>query len=129
MKKTILVDAWNTFVNEEGIFQEMKEMLDGFENKKIILTNANEEEKEKYGIVNMPYEVFSLSHNPNKTDTEYYKKMLKHFSLNPEDVIYFEHNTDAVKSAKSVGISTFHYDKEKKDLETVKLFLKNNLDD
>jgi len=30
-----------------------------------------------YGIVNMPYEVFSLEHNPNKTDKAYYLKMLK----------------------------------------------------
>ena len=37
MKKTILVDAWNTFVTEEGVFEEMKLMLDSFNNKKIIL--------------------------------------------------------------------------------------------
>jgi hypothetical protein len=46
----------------------MQKLLDNFSNKKIILTNANEEEKVKFGIVNMPYEVFSISHNPNKTD-------------------------------------------------------------
>jgi len=46
----------------------MQELLDSFSNKKIILTNANEEEKEKFGIVDMPYPVFSLSHNPNKTE-------------------------------------------------------------
>jgi HAD superfamily hydrolase (TIGR01509 family) len=127
MAKTILVDAWGTFVTETGIFQEMKEMLDEFENKKIILTNANEEEKAKYGIIDMPYEVFSLSHNPDKTDPEYYKKMLEHFGLKPEEVVYFEHDAEAVQSAKSAGINTIHYDKDKKDLEAIKSFLKNSL--
>ena len=53
--KTILVDAWNTFVTSEGMFEEMKEMLDEFSNDKIILTNANDEQLIKLGIVNMPY--------------------------------------------------------------------------
>lgn len=125
--KTILVDAWRTFVTEKGISQEIKDMLDEFPNNKIILTNANDEEKIKYGIVNMPYEVFSLAHNPNKTDPEYFKKMLEQFSLTPENVIYFEHNPDAVKSAQSIGIKTFHYNKETKNIPALKEFLKSNL--
>jgi len=127
MEKIILVDAWKTLVTKEGIFQEMKAMLDSFPNKKIVLTNANEEELVKYGIVNMPYEVFSLSHNPNKENPEYYKKLLEKFSLKPEDVIYFEHSKGAVESAKSIGIKTLFYDEEKKDLEEVRDFLQENL--
>jgi len=127
MKKVILVDAWKTFVIEQGIFQEMKELLDKFDNKKIVLTNANEEEKKKYGIANVPYEVFSLAHNPNKTNPEYYRKLLEHFSLNSDDVIYFEHSEEAVKSAQSVGIKTFHYNPETKDLIDLKSFLISNL--
>ena len=125
--KTILVDAWNTFVTDEGMFKEMKDMLDEFENDKIILTNANEEQKVKYGIVDLPYGVFTLEHNPDKIDPEYYKKMLEHFSLTSDEVIYFEHSEDAVKSAQSVGIKTFHYDKEAKDLNALREFLKSNL--
>jgi hypothetical protein len=45
--KTILVDAWNTFITEEGVNSEMQQLLDKFPNKKIILTNANEEEQVK----------------------------------------------------------------------------------
>jgi HAD superfamily hydrolase (TIGR01509 family) len=127
MKKTILVDAWNTLVTENGIFKELKKMLDEFPNRKIILTNANKEELIKYGIVNMPYEVFSLQHNPNKTDPEFYKRMLKHFSLTPKDVLYFEHNEEAVKSATSAGIKAFHYDKNAKDVAAVRTFLKKNI--
>jgi len=127
MTKTILVDAWNTFVTEEGLFKEMQDLLDKFENKKIILTNANEEEKIKLGIINMPYEVFSLSHNPDKVDSKYYEKMLSNFSLTAEDVIYFEHNIDAVKSAQSIGINVYHYNKDKKDLNSLKDFLETSL--
>jgi len=127
LMKTILVDAWNTFVTEEGIFRDMKGMLDGFENRKLILTNANDEERVKFGIVDMPYEVFSLSHDPNKVDPEFYRKMLEYFKLDSKDVVCFEHKEEAVKSAKSVGIISFHYDKDKKDLIALKKFIEENL--
>lgn len=124
--KTILVDAWNTFVIPNGINLEMKRLLDNYSNEKIILTNANEVEKKTYGIVNMPYKVFSLNHNPNKTNPDYYTKMLEHFNLSKTDVIYFEHNESAVKSAESIGIKTLWL-KQEDDLTTLKEFLKSNL--
>lgn len=126
--KTILVDAYNNFVCENTwTNKEMQKMLDIFEDRKIILTNSNEEEKIRFGIVNIPYEVFSLEHNPNKTDPIYYKKMLEKFDLKINDIVYFEHNLEAVNSAKSLWINTFYYDKDKKDLESLEIFLKNNL--
>ena len=126
--KTILVDAINAFIIKgEGIFQEMHKLLEKYPNKKIILTNADDEEVKKFGLVNLPYELFTLKHKPNKTDPTYFKIMLKHFNLNPKDVIYFEHNLDAVKSAQSAGIVTFYYDKDKKDLIALKRFLDENL--
>ncbi len=125
--KVILVDAWNTFVTEAWIDKEMQKILDRFPDKKIILTNANEEEKVQLGIINMPYEVFSLAHNPNKPDPEYYKKMLSHFHLDSTEVIYFEHNPDAVKSAESVGIKTMWFDKERRDLGELERFLRENV--
>lgn len=125
--KTILVDAWSTFVTEKGIHQEMKQLLDTFPNQKIILTNANPEEKMKFGIVDMPYQVFSLEHNPNKTDPIYFQKMLENFGLTVDDIVYFEHNSDAVESARSLGINTFWYDKDAKDLNELTQFIKNNI--
>ena len=130
--KTILVDAVHCFVikKEDGtfqIFREMQDLLESFPNKKIILTNANDEEFKKFGLDKMPWEVFTLKHNPEKTNPEYYKIMLQKFNLKPEEVIYFEHNPDAVKSAQSVGINTFYYDNDKKDLTALKQFLDENL--
>ena len=129
--KTILVDAVGCFVIEEGgafkIFKEMQDLLDSFPNRKIILTGANGEQFKKIGLDKMPYEVFTLKHNPEKTNSKYFEIMLKHFNLNVADVLYFEHNIDAVKSAQSVGINAFYYDNDKKDLIALKKFIDDNL--
>ena len=126
--KTILVDAVDTFVSEKGeIFKEMQNLLDNYPNKKIILTGAPYERFQMYNLDKMPYEVFTLQHNPKKTDLKYYELMLSHFGFTNKDVIYFEHSKEAVKSAEAVGINTYFYDHEKKDLESLKKFLDDNL--
>jgi len=126
--KTILVDAVDTFVLEGiGIYNPLQDLLDQYKNPKIILTNANDEQIIKFGLTNLPYELFTLKHNPDKTDPAYFKQMLEHFKLKSEDVIYFEHNIEAVKSAESVGIVSHYYDSEKKDLESLKTFLNQNI--
>ena len=129
--KTILVDAVYCFVIEDNgdfeIFKEMYGLLETFPNRKILLTGANDEQFKSFGLDKMPYEVFTLKHNPEKTDPTYYQKMLEYFGLNKDDVIYFEHNPKAVESAQSVGIKTHYYDSEKKDLEILKKFLDDNL--
>ena len=130
--KTILVDAVDCFVieKEDGtfhIFKEMHDLLENFPNNKIILTGANDEQSKKFGLDKMPWEIFTLKHNPEKTNPEYYRILLQSFNLSPEDVIYFEHNPDAVKSAQSVGITTFYYDNDKKDLAALKKFIDENL--
>jgi len=129
--KIILVDAVDCFViRKDGtfhIFKEMRDLLENFPNRKIILTGANDEQFKKFGLDKMPWEVFTLKHNPEKTNPEYYRILLQKFNLKPEDVIYFEHNPDAVKSAQSAGITTFYYDNDKKDLTALKQFLDENL--
>ena len=126
--KTILVDAIHTFVlKDEGIYNDMYKMLEDFPNRKILISSANDEQIEKFKLNDMPYEIFTLKHDPEKTDPEYYKKMLKHFNLEIDDVVYFEHNQEAVESAKSIGIKTHHWDNEQKPLEELKTFLENNI--
>jgi len=129
--KTILVDAVDTFIIETDnsvfkIFEHMYSMLEEFPNRKIILTGANYENYKKYGLDAMPYEVFTLKHNPEKTDPKYFEMMLRHFGLSKDEVVYFEHDSEAVKSAKSIGIKSYHYDSEKKDREALKKFLEEN---
>jgi len=127
--RTILVDAIDAFVikTENGfeIFEPMRKMLDEFPNRKIILTGANDEQFKKFGLDKMPYEVFTLKHDPEKTNPEYYKQMLKHFDLTSADVVYFEHNLEAIKSAQSVGILTYSWDNEKRPLRELGIFLEH----
>ncbi len=126
--KTILVDAVDAFVIEgEGIYKPMHELLEQYPNKKVLLTGANDEQMVEFGLINMPYEIFTLKHNPEKINPEYYKKMLEHFGLTKDDVVYFEHNREAVKSAESVGIKTHYYNFDKKDLDALKEFLDDSL--
>lgn len=130
--KTILVDAVNTTIikDESGSFVQFKELFDLLEtysNSKFIVTNANDEQLIEFGLNNVPYPVFSMKHNPDKPDSVYFKTLLEQHNWQPADVIYFEHNPDAVKSAESVGIISYHYDKEKKDLTALKHFLDQNI--
>lgn len=130
--KTILVDAVDAFVieTENGsfeIFQLLYEMLEGFPNKKIILTGANDEQYKEFGLGNMPYEVFTLKHDPEKTNPEYYRRMLAKFDLKPQEVVYFEHNPKAVESARSIGIETFFWDNNERPLSELKAFLENKI--
>ena len=105
----------------------MYKLLEEYPNKKIILTGANDEEMIVFGLNEMPYNVFTLKHHPEKTDPNYYTSMLEYFNLRVKDVIYFEHNQNAVRSAKSVGINTFHYEKDKQDFAALKEFIDSKL--
>ena len=124
--KTILVDAWNTFVTIDGINLPMHKLLENYENTKIILTNATKQEQLKLGMKDMPYTVFSLEHNPDKTNPKYFSEMLSYFSLIPNDVVYFEHYKNAVNSAKSMHIETLWF-KQGSELVILEEFLKKNL--
>lgn len=126
--KTILVDAINTFIDKnKGIFEDMFKLLEQYPNQKIILTNADDNQMEIFGLNNMPYKVFTLKHNPDKIDPQYYKTMLHSLNLDVDNVVYFEHSQEAIESARSIGIKTFNYDKDKKDLVGLKEFLDNNI--
>lgn len=129
--KTILVDAVDGLVIETKngfqIFKQMHDLLESFPNRKIILTGANDEQFKQFGLDKMPYPVFTLKHNPEKTDPKYYDLMLKHFGLSKDEVVYFEHNPEAVKSAEAAGIKSYYYNPEKKDPVALKKFLTENL--
>lgn len=126
--KTILVDAINGLVLEDGsLLQPMRELLDSYPNKKIVLTGANDEQFKKFKLDQVPYEVFTLKHDPEKTDPEYYRILLERYDLSVDDVVYFEHSEEAVKSAQSVGIKTYFYDHKKENMVALKAFLDDSI--
>ena len=126
--KTILVDAIDGLVlKDSSLFQEMYEMLETFANRKIVLTGANDEQFEQFRLSDVPYEVFTLKHVPEKADPKYFELMLEHYNLSSEEVVFFEHDPEAVKSAETVEIKTYYYDPIQKDLESLKAFLVSNL--
>jgi HAD superfamily hydrolase (TIGR01509 family) len=126
--KTILVDAVDTLVIEGvGIYKPLNDLLDLYPNPKLVLTNANDEQIIQFGLADLPYPLFTLGHNPDKTDPDYFKQMLAHFKLQADEVIYFEHNPDAVRSAESVGITSHFYDADKKDLKALQKFLESQI--
>ncbi len=126
--KTILVDALDTFVIEgEGIYQPIHDLLETYENPKVIVSNADDTQMEEWGLNSMPYEVFTLKHEPDKTDPVYFKTLLERLGLSKDDAVYFEHNPEAVQSARSLGIVSYHYDSEKRDIEALKHFLSQSL--
>lgn len=88
---------------------------------------VDDEQFKKFGLDKMPYEVFTLKHNPEKIDPKYHEKMLEYFNLDKDDVVYFEHNENAVKSAQPIGIKTYWYNSAKKDLLALAEFLNKNL--
>ncbi len=126
--KTILVDAIDGLVLKTGgIFKEMYDLIETYPNRKIVLTGANDEQFKQFGLDKVSYEVFTLKHNPEKTDPKYFQIMLDHYGLKADDVIFFEHNKEAVISAQTAGIKTMYYDPVKQDLDELKNFLGNNL--
>jgi HAD superfamily hydrolase (TIGR01509 family) len=126
--KTILVDAINSYVLEDGsIFKPMHILLESYPNNKLVLTGADDEQFKHFKLDQVSYKVFTLKHSPEKTDPAYYNKVLSTYGLNTEDVVYFEHNAEAVRAARSVGITTFLYDHTKQDMIALKQFLDTNL--
>lgn len=126
--KTILVDAIDTFVVKgQGIDQEIFDLLESFPNRKIVVTNADEDRLMESDFLEVPYEIFTLHNDPNKSDPEYYNLLLIQLGLNIDEVIYFEHNPEAIKSAESVGIKTYYFDPENRDISSLKAFLESEL--
>jgi FMN phosphatase YigB (HAD superfamily) len=126
--KTILVDAINGLILEDGtIFKEMQELFDSYPNRKIVLTGANDEQFKQFNLDKSPYEVFTLKHDPEKTDVRYWHILLEKYDLKSEDTVYFEHNKHAAETAQSVGIPTYYYDHTKADLAALKAFIDEQL--
>jgi len=55
----------------------MYTLLETYPNPKVILTGANDAEIVQHGLDAMPYPVFTLKHDPEKTDPLFYTTLLE----------------------------------------------------
>lgn len=126
--KTILVDGISGLILKDGTLQqEMYELLETYPNPKLVLTGANDEQWKQYNLDISPYEVFTLKHDPEKTDPRYFEILMEKYNLTPEQVVYFEHSPEAAKTAESVGIRTYFYDDIKQDISALRAYLDSAL--
>lgn len=126
--KTILVDGISGLILKDGTLQhEMYDLLEQYPNPKLVLTGANDEQWKLFNLDISPYEVFTLKHNPEKTDPKYFEIFLEQYNLDPDNVIYFEHSQEAADSASSIGITTYFYDHALQDIVALKKFIDDNL--
>src|SRR5690606_9690714 len=126
--KTILVDGISGLILKDGtLLQEMYELLETYPNPKLVLTGANDEQWEQFNLDISPYEVFTLKHDPEKTDPKYFEILFDKYNLTAEQVVYFEHSPEAAKTAESLGILTYFYDDTKQDISALKAFLDSSL--
>lgn len=126
--KTILVDAIDGLILKDGtVFEEMHQLLEKYPNPKLVLTGANDEQFKEFNLNRSPYEVFTLKHDPEKTDPKYFEILLNKYELQPNEVVYFEHNQEAAEVATQAGIKTMFYDCSKRDLKELKEFLDASL--
>lgn len=126
--KTILIDAMYTLIDTNGILDEkIQEILDRYDNPKIILTNMRVETFQKYAMDLLPYPVFTLSREPSKLEPLYFEMLMEEYSIFAHECLYIEHNKEVVACAESVGINTNYFDSEKRDLKLLEEFLENNI--
>ncbi|PIN93555.1 hypothetical protein COU54_02650 [Candidatus Pacearchaeota archaeon CG10_big_fil_rev_8_21_14_0_10_31_24] len=125
MDKTILVDGMGTIYNEE--FQPNEKLLtilNSFTNSKILVVNKFRE-KGSQALGKNISNSFSLEEQGiNKNDPEYFKLLMEKFDISPENLIYFEHNSENVETASKLGIKSIHYTGNNNE---IKLFLESNL--
>jgi alanyl-tRNA synthetase len=121
--KVILTDAINALIDKSGkLNKELAEILQNTGKKIVVVTNAEISEiKSKLGNYN--FEIFSLLRNPEKSNSKYFKVLLEKYNLKPEEVIYFDHKEENIKSAKENTINCVKY----KDNNQIKTFIEANM--
>lgn len=113
--KIILVDAVRGIINSNEAYDtdtwslnlELAEYLKTLPQRTIIVTNAAGDNLEliKTLLKDYPFEVVSYENNPNKSDSEYFTKLLATRNSQPETILYFDHKQANLNSATQAGIT------------------------
>ena len=125
--KAILVDAISCLFDEKRkINKKLLEMLLSYNLQLIIVTNVDLKDiinKPIIDIIGQNISVFTIKNNPNKTNPQYFKELLREYNLNPNEIIYFDHSKENINSAEKIGINSELY----KNLNQIKKFIDENL--
>jgi HAD superfamily hydrolase (TIGR01509 family) len=120
---TLLVDGMFCLYDKDfRINEELLGLLKNIDNKKILVVNGYKDEAEEL-LKNHGFEVFSFEGKIKKDNEQFFKKLLEKYSLNKEDVIYFDHAEENIKSARNVGILSELY----KNNNQIKKFIEPNI--
>ena len=110
MKKTILVDGMFCIYDKEfNVNKELLKIINSFNARKILVVNGFRE-KGKQALIGSDFLAFSLEEEKIKKDNpEYFKTLLSRYDLKIYEVLYFDHDENNVKTAKSLGIVSTQY--------------------
>jgi|GEM_PF-1890526 len=115
---TILIDAIRCIIDSDENYEsdtrklniELADYLKTLTQKILIVTNAKEEKliQLKVLIKNYPFEVISYFGTPEKSDPEYFTRLIKDKNLNPKEIYYVDHRESNHLSAIEAGITNIH---------------------
>ena len=126
--KTILVDTIHTYFKiGEGVQWDLHELLESYPNEKIAVTGANDEQIRQFQLANIPYPLFTLEHNPEKSSPKYFQTLSEIYGIDTTNFVYFDHDPKAVETAQSMGIPSFQFNPQTRNLNELKDFLDQNI--
>ncbi|MFA6079999.1 MAG: HAD-IA family hydrolase [Candidatus Gracilibacteria bacterium] len=122
VEKTLLLDGVFCLINEDfSLNEEVYTLAKMLGLRTIIVTNAPLEKLMPI-VEQTGFEYVTYEHNPEKTDPEYYRKLLVDKNLKASECVYVENREVHVKVAEGLGIPTIHYTKPS-DIKKVESFL------
>ena len=104
VNKTILLDGMYCLFDENfAVNEEVMNAIKALGKRVIIVTNAAQEKLTNI-VTTTGFEVVTYEKNPEKTDSEFFTKLLAEKGFTANDCIYLDHDTTNLESAKQVGI-------------------------
>ena len=118
-RRTVIIDGIGCLITKEDKLNgELVDLLLELNTEIIVATNAKEERIKKV-LGGYNFGVFTTDHKIKKTDTKYYKTLLKNFQVDAKQAIYIDHKKESVDTALKTGIKTDLYETAEKAKEFI----------
>ena len=123
----ILVDAIHCLFDESRkLNKELLNLLQSYNTKLIVVTNADLKDEKNQPLSELKkqnIEVFTINGKPEKTNPEYFKKLLAKYNLKTNEIIYFDHAKENVSAAKRININSGLF----QNVQQIKTFIDENI--